>query len=74
MEVHDRKFATKLLGKKGTFPIYINHMSYLGSNMLSKIFYASVGSEVLHIARTTTDLINIMSTVNVLLIWMKKAG
>ena len=38
------------------------------------MFYASLGSEVLRIARTMTDLINVIKRVNRLLIRMKKQG
>ena len=50
--------------KKDPFPFYINNMHYLDSNIPSKIFYASVGLEILRIARTTTDLINMVICVN----------
>ena len=49
-------------------------MPYLDSNIPSKIFYALVGSEILRIAGTTTDLINMVARVNLLLIRMKKQG
>ena len=42
--------------KEITF-FFINRMSYLDSNMLCEIFYASIGPQVLHIARTETDLV-----------------
>ena len=35
-------------------------MPYLDSNIPSKIFYASIASEVVRIARTTMDLINMV--------------
>ena len=44
------------------------------SNITSKIFYASAGSDILRFARTTTDLINIATSVNLLLIEVKKQG
>ena len=74
MEVHDRKFTAKLFDQRNTLPIYINHMPYLDRNIPSKIFYASVGSEILNIVRITTDLVNMVTHVNLLLIWMKKKG
>ena len=45
-EVLDRKCITKLFDKTDTFPFYINYMAHLDSNIPSKIFYASVGSEI----------------------------
>ena len=71
---HDWKFTTKLFDKRDTFPFYINCKSYLDSNIPSKIFSASVGSEILGIARTTIDLINMVTRDNLLLIWVKNQG
>ena len=42
IEAHGRKFPTGLLDKRDAFPIYINRISYLGSNIPSKLFYASI--------------------------------
>ena len=42
-------------------------MFCMDSNKPSKIFYVWIGSEVLCIARTTTDLINMVIPVNILL-------
>ena len=47
-------------------------MPYWYSDIPSKIFYASIGSEIFCIARKTTDLIHIAKCVNLLLIQMKK--
>ena len=47
-------------------------MSYLDSNVPCKILYTSVGSEILRIARTATDLINMVIRVDLLLTRMKK--
>ena len=49
-------------------------MLYLDSNIPSKIFYDSISSKILGIARKTADLINLVTHVNVLLISMKKQG
>ena len=72
LEVHDRKFTTDLFDKRNAFPFLISCTSYLDSNILSNIFYASVGSEILHIAIKATDLINIVTGINILLIRIKK--
>ena len=47
-------------------------MLYLDSNIPSKIFYDSISSKILRIARKTADLINLVTHVNVLSIGMKK--
>ena len=49
-------------------------MPYLGSNITSKIFHASIGSEILRIIKRRTDLINMIAHVNNLLIEIKKPG
>ena len=47
---------------------------YIWTTIYRLKYYASVGSEIVHIARTTTDLINVVTTVKLLLIQMKKKG
>ena len=47
-------------------------MSYLNDNITSRIFYDSIGFEILLIGRTPTDLINMVKRVNLLLMRMKK--
>ena len=58
------------------FPFHFNRMLYLDSNIPSQIFYASIESENLRIARTATtkELINVVTRVNSLLIRMKNQG
>ena len=72
IEVYDRKLTTQIL--LDTFPFYINHVPYLHSKISYKMFRASVGSEIVRIARTTTYLINMVTRVNLLLIQLKKQG
>ena len=38
---------------KNAFPFYVDRMPYLDSNIPSKVFYKSVGSDIPRIARTT---------------------
>ena len=71
VEVRDSKFSTELFDKRDNLSLYINHMPYLDSNVPPKIYYASIGSEIVCIARTTTDLINMVKRVNLLLLRMK---
>ena len=49
-------------------------MTYLDINIPSKIFYALIGSETLRIARTITNLINMVTRINPFLIRMIKQG
>lgn len=68
LDVIDRAFTSKLIDNTYVFPVYINHKHYLDSSILSKIFYTSVISEIL----CTTNLINMVTHVNPLLLLMKK--
>ena len=49
-------------------------MPYLSNNIPSKIFHASVGSEILRLFKRTACLINMIAYVNLLLIKIKKPG
>ena len=49
-------------------------MPYLDSDIPSKIFYASFDSEILHVAKATSNLINMVTRANLLVIRMKKKG
>ena len=44
-----------LYDKRDHFPFSIVRMPYITSNMPSKIFYSSLGAEILRIGRTTND-------------------
>ena len=49
-------------------------MLYFDSKKPYKIFYAPIASEILLIARTRTDLINMLKRVNLFFIQKKKQG
>ena len=55
VEVNNRRFTTKLFNEKDVFPIYINCMPYLDSNIPSKFVYTSAGSEIWCIVRITAN-------------------
>ena len=75
------KFTTELFDESlfislplSAFPFYINRMCFFDSSIPSKIFYDLISSEILPIARKNTDLINLITWLNDLLIRMKKPG
>ena len=74
IKIADGKFHTCLYDKRDAFPFSIVRMPYLSSNMPSKIFYASVGSEILRLARTNTSKTDFIKSVKVLLSRMEKQG
>ena len=51
--VKDGIFIYKLFDKRDAFPFYIVRMPHLSSNILKNIFYGSIFSEILRIARCT---------------------
>ena len=63
-----KNLQVSFLIKNMSFPFI--SMLYLHSNIPSKIFYASISSEITRIVRKTTNLINIVTHVNPLLIKM----
>ena len=48
----NNNFETSLYDKRDTFPFSIVRMPFLYSNMPTKMFYSSLGAEILRIART----------------------
>ena len=63
IEVHNKKFTTNFFDKRDAFLFHINRIPYLTSRNNLKILYASIGSEILPIARTTSNLINKLTLV-----------
>ena len=60
ISIIDRKFDLKLFDKRDAFPFEIVRMPYLSNNMPSNIFYSTLSSELLRIARCTTDKDNFL--------------
>ena len=53
VKIEDSVFVYKFCNKRDKFPFFIFRMPHLSSNMPSTIFYGSVFSELLQIARFT---------------------
>ena len=56
IRIEDNIFVYKLFDKRDAFPFFIVRMPYLSSNIPSIIFYSSIFSEFLRIARCTLKL------------------
>ena len=54
IRIQNGKFDTCLFDKRDNFPFNIVRMPFSSSNMPSKIFYSTIGAEILRIARATT--------------------
>ena len=64
----------KLYDKRDAFPFNIVRMPYLSSNMPSRIFYASLGGELLRISRCTTNISEFSKSSQCLLNRVNKQG
>ena len=54
LSISDRLFDLKLYDKRDAFPFSIVCMPYISNNMPSRIFYSTLGGELLRIAQCTT--------------------
>ena len=55
ISIKGRSFETSLYDKRDSFPFSIVRMPFKSSNIPSKIFYASIGAEILRIGRASTS-------------------
>ena len=56
LKIEDKIFVCQLFDKRDTFPFFIVHIPYLSINIPSSIFYGSIFSEFLGIARCALRL------------------
>ena len=68
------KFDLKLFDKRDAFAFDIVRMPHAHSNIPSKMFYSSLGAELLRIARATTKTESFSSSSNKLISRMTKQG
>ena len=74
INIENNKFVIGLFDKRDGFPFSIVRMPFCSSNMPSSIFYASVGAEVLRIARATSNSDKFLISVNTLISRMIMQG
>ena len=74
IRIQNGKFITSLFDKRDNFPFNIVRMPFSSSNMPSKIFYSSIGAEILRIARTTTKTDDFINSGKMILQRMVKQG
>ena len=55
ISISGRSFETSLFDKRDSFPFSIVRMPYKCSNMPSKIFYSTIGAEILRIGRISSS-------------------
>ena len=73
-KISNRQFSHKLYDKRDDFNFNIVRMPYLSNNMPSRIFYSSYCSEILRIARCTSDKEDFLASCNSLIERMRRQG
>ena len=71
IKVEGEIFVYKLFDKRDKFPFFIVRMPQFESNIPSKIFYDSIFSELLRIARCTLKLEHFLPRTSELYLWQK---
>ena len=66
INILNKTFELKLYDKRDSFPFIIVRMPYEESNMPSRMFYSSVGAEILRVVRYTTDKSAFVNSANIL--------
>ena len=74
IKLKNKEFSISLFDKRDGFPFTIVRMPYNNSNMPSKIFYSSVGAEILRIGRATSHTTDFLNLTSSLLLRMFKQG
>ena len=67
IKIMNKIFQTELFDKRDNFKFSIVPLPYKCSNIPSKMFYSTIGAEVLRISRVTTSLQELKVSVNLLL-------
>ena len=73
-KISNRQFSHKLYDKRDDFNFNIVRMPYLSNNMPSRIFYSSYSSEILRIARCTSDKEDFLASCISLIERMRRQG
>lgn len=74
IDLKEKRFVTSLFDKRDSFPFSIVRMPFKCSNIPSKIFYSSIGAEILRISRTSMTLEAFVSSSKSLLNRMLRQG
>ena len=74
IQIAEKEFSTCLFDKRDAFPFSIVRMPYRKSNIPTNMFYATLGSEILRIGRTTSHKDDFLRSASSLLKRMKDQG
>ena len=74
ISIKGRSFETSLYDKRDNFPFSIVRMPYKSSNIPSKIFYSTLGAEVLRIGRASSSNDDFIRSAKIVINRMKNQG
>ena len=74
LDIKDNKILTKHNDKRDSFTSEIASRPFFNNNVPSKVFYSSIGSEILRLARNTSDGVIFIMEVNKLFDRISKQG
>ena len=74
MEIENKKITSKLYDKRDAFNFSVVRLPYKCSNIPSKMFYATIGAEVIRIGKATSKYYFFLQSVHTLLARMKRQG
>ena len=74
ISISDNSFHTKLYDKRDDFGFHISRLPFRDSNIPKRMFYSSVGAEVLRICRATSNLHDTTLSVKSLVSRMYRQG
>ena len=74
ISIKGRTFETSLYDKRDNFPFSIVRMPFKSSNIPSKIFYSTLGAEVLRIGRASSNTDDFIRSAKIVIHRMKNQG
>ena len=74
LQIENEKISTKLYDKRNNYNFHIVRFPHKSSNIPSKMFYSTIGAEILRICRTTTEFQNFVSATTSIISRMFKQG
>ena len=72
LKIKEKETSTKLFDKRDSFSFEIVRIPFFNINRTSKIFYSFIGSNMVFLARNTSDRLTFIMQVNTLLDIMSK--
>ena len=74
LAINDDRVTSKLYDKRDAFKFSVVRLPYICSNIPLKMYYATIGAEILRIGKATSEYSFFLESVSTLLRRMKKQG